>query len=121
MDLASLLHEDAATCAVTTLHVTRTVWERARGLLWRPLLMPGEGLLLAHCAAIHTCGMPGPLDIAFLDADLVVRRCVPALRPFRHAACAGARFTLELPVGGLALGAIEVGRRLRLGPAPGAA
>ncbi len=114
---SSLWHEADEHCAVAQLHVTRNAWQRARGLLLRPPLAPGEGLLLQGCAAIHTLGMRYPLDIAFLDADLLVCHCVSGLPPLRLAACREARHTLELPPGGLVAGRIAPGMRLRLGPA----
>jgi len=78
-------------------------WLRARGLLGRPDLPAGEGLLLRPCRAVHMLGMTFPLDVAFLDSDGVVvalyRRLGPGARTrwHRHALAA-----LELPAGTLA-------------------
>ena len=80
-----------------------TRWhQRARGLLGRPLLQPGQGLWLAPCASVHTFGMRQPLDLLFLDAGLRVvgwRQGVPA---WRAAGCRGAHSTLEMAPGSLA-------------------
>jgi uncharacterized membrane protein (UPF0127 family) len=83
--------------------VADTWWLRLRGLGGRATLLPGEGLLLTPCRAVHMIGMKFPLDIAFLD----VRNCVvaryPSLDPGR---CTRwhrqARSALELPPGTLA-------------------
>ncbi|HEX8362899.1 MAG TPA: DUF192 domain-containing protein, partial [Longimicrobium sp.] len=42
-------------------------WLRLRGLLGRPPLATGEGLLLDPCRAVHMLGMQYPLDVAFVD------------------------------------------------------
>lgn len=55
------------------------------------------GLLIPHCASVHTFGMRFDLDLVFLDAagePLQVRQAVP---PRRLARCRGADAVLELP------------------------
>jgi len=57
----------------------------------------GAGLLIPHCAAIHTFGMRFALDVYFLDADgamLSSRRAVPARRFIAHR---GSAAVLEVP------------------------
>jgi len=57
----------------------------------------GSGLLIPHCAAVHTFGMRFPLDLVFLDAEdelLSVRRALP---PRRFARDRRASAVLELP------------------------
>jgi len=81
-----------------------TTWAaRARGLLGRGGLAPGEGLWIAPFRAIHSFGMRFPFDALFLDAG---RRAValygsfPPNRVSRyHPRAAG---VLELPAGTLA-------------------
>lgn len=77
-------------------------WHRFRGLLARPPLEEGEGLLLLECGSVHTVGMAYPIDVAFLDAEGTVVRCISGLRP-RRVALGGGRavHTLELPAGRL--------------------
>jgi hypothetical protein len=74
-------------------------FSRLRGLLFRPPLQPGEGLLLAPCASVHTAFMTYAIDVVFLDRDNAVMKIVPGLKPFRAAACQGACQTLELARG----------------------
>ena len=77
--------------------------QRLRGLIGRPPLAPGEGLLLRPCAGVHTCFMTYPIDVAFLDAEGRVEAIRPALRPWRLTPMfAGVLATLELPAGTLA-------------------
>jgi uncharacterized protein len=78
-------------------------WRRLRGLLGRPPLAPGEGLMLRPCRAVHLVGMRFPLDVVFLDADGRVvadyHRLGPGRRTRYHRAAVAA---LELPAGTLA-------------------
>lgn len=78
-------------------------WARLRGLLGRPRLEPGEGLLLEPCRAVHMVGMRFALDVAFLDRDGTVVAAYAGLAPGArtgwHRAAAAA---LELPAGTLA-------------------
>jgi uncharacterized membrane protein (UPF0127 family) len=86
---------------------------RLRGLLGRPALGAGEGLILTPCRAVHMLGMRYPIDVAFLDPTGVVVAIYPGLGPgagtFWHR---NARHALELPTGTLAASGTVVGDRL---------
>lgn len=57
---------------LASLEVATTRAQRRRGLLGRDAL---EGaILLQPCRAVHSVGMRFPIDVAWCDADLVVRR-----------------------------------------------
>ncbi|MES2935059.1 MAG: DUF192 domain-containing protein [Pseudomonadota bacterium] len=114
MKTASLVRDSDKVAVVATLWVTQSVWEQTRGLLRRPPLIVGQGMLLQHCRSIHTIGMTYPLDIVFLDKYGIVRKCVASVKPLRFAMCFGASTTLELPPGGLAHSTIRVGDTLRV-------
>jgi uncharacterized protein len=89
-------------------------WLRARGLLGRPALAEGEGLLLRPCRAVHTWGMRYPIDVAFLDLSGTVVASYPSLAPSRHTRRhSNAECALELPAGALARSSVHVGDRLR--------
>lgn len=79
-----------------------TFWLRLRGLLGRPPLKRGEGLLLTPCKAVHMLAMRYPIDVAFLDAGGQVvglsRGLAPGARSGWHST---ARSALELPAGRL--------------------
>jgi uncharacterized membrane protein (UPF0127 family) len=89
---------------------------RMRGLLGRPQLAEGQGLLLKPAGSVHTFFMRYPIDVVFLDREGVVTRVVPALRPWRAAGSRKARSVLELPAGAGAREHIAAGMRLVLGP-----
>jgi protein-S-isoprenylcysteine O-methyltransferase Ste14/uncharacterized membrane protein (UPF0127 family) len=92
---------------------------RMRGLLGRPALSAGDGLLIQPCQGVHTIGMGYPIDVVHLDREGVVLRVLRELPPWRigpviwrsHAA-------LELPAG--AGDAIREGDRLALAGATAA-
>ncbi len=75
---------------------------RLRGMLARPVPVPGEGLLLTPCRSVHMYGMTFLLDVAFLDAEGAVvatyRSLPPGSRTRRHR---NAVHALELPAGTL--------------------
>ncbi|HTH95260.1 MAG TPA: DUF192 domain-containing protein [Rhodocyclaceae bacterium] len=99
-------------CVLPKVKRTTNVWDRARGLLGRPRLETGEGLLIDPCPSVHTIGMGYPLDLVFLDADFRVLKLIDALPPLRFAGCRNARATLELAPGSLAALSLELGGRL---------
>ena len=88
--------------------VVDTVWladnwlGRLRGLLGRPPLAPGQGLLLSPCDGVHTFWMGYPLDVVFLDRAGRVLGWRERVRPWRACRQSGARSTLELSAGGVA-------------------
>jgi uncharacterized protein len=90
--------------------VADTWWLRLRGLGGRDGLLPGEGLLLRPCRAVHMRGMRFPLDVAFLDA---ANRVVASYRWLKPGAWtrwhSGARAALELPAGTLSATGTEDG------------
>jgi uncharacterized membrane protein (UPF0127 family) len=86
---------------------------RARGLLGRPGLAPGEGMLFRPAGSIHMFFMRFPIDAVFCDRELRVVGVERNLRPWRTAGRRGAKVVVELPVGGA--DGLEPGDRLVLG------
>jgi uncharacterized membrane protein (UPF0127 family) len=94
-------------------------WQRARGLLGRPPLTPGEGLILRPCKAVHTWGMGYPIDVAFLDRGGQVVASYDNVGPNRRTAWhRRADCALELPAGSLSRAAVAVGDRISWEEAP---
>lgn len=62
--------------------VPQTRAERRHGLLGRRALEGDEAMLFERARSVHTFGMRFEIDVALLDADLVVNRVVP-MRPGR--------------------------------------
>jgi uncharacterized membrane protein (UPF0127 family) len=97
--------------------VADTPLTRMRGLLGRPPLQPGEGLLLRPASAIHTWFMRFPIDALFLNRDLVVTAVAEDIRPWRMLARRRSRSVLELASGETQRRGIRSGERLRLAEA----
>jgi uncharacterized membrane protein (UPF0127 family) len=94
----------------TSVAVADRWWLRLRGLLGRPPLAQGEGMLLRPCKAVHMAGMAMPLDVGFLDADGRLIALYPELPPrARTGWHRGARQALELPAGTFAATGTGVG------------
>src|SRR5689334_8153088 len=93
------------------LRFARRARTRMRGLLGRRSLDQGEGLAFRE-KSIHMFFMRMSLDIVFCDSELRVLKVVPQLRPWRVAACAGARYVLEIGPGEADRLGISVGERL---------
>jgi uncharacterized protein len=93
------LANDDGTVVCERCLLAETPLARLRGLLGRSGLPSGEGLLLRPAGSIHTAFMRFAIDAVFLDATDRVVKVASALRPWRAAACRGARAVLELPAG----------------------
>jgi uncharacterized membrane protein (UPF0127 family) len=93
------LANDDGTVVCERCLLAETPLARLRGLLGRDELPSGEGILLRPAGSIHTAFMRFPIDAVFLDAADKIVKVASALRPWRTAACRGARAVLELPAG----------------------
>ncbi len=91
----------------------RTAWQRLRGLIGRPRLEPGEGMLITPCNSVHTLGMRYAVDVVFLDREGRILKLVTHLKPMRMAARRGARHALELPAGTAQSTGLRVGECLQ--------
>jgi uncharacterized membrane protein (UPF0127 family) len=88
-------------------------WPRLRGLIGRPRLEEGEGMLIEPCHGVHMFGMTYALDVALLDRDgeivALYRDLAPGVRTKWYAA---AHSALELPAGSLAATGTAIGDRV---------
>lgn len=113
MEAVRVVREDSGVQLGSSVGVADSWWRRFRGLLGRPRLKEGQGLLLLDCSSVHTVGMRYAIDVAFLDADGCVVRSIGGLAPFRVGVGGrSAVHTLELPAGRLAETGTTPGVRL---------
>lgn len=91
---------------------TTTALERARGLLGRPALAEGQGLLITPCNSVHTFFMRFAIDVVFINRNNTVVKVMHRLRPFRVAIAARSCMVLEIPPGVAARAAIHKGDNL---------
>ena len=89
---------------------------RMRGLLGRPGLPPGEGLLILPAPAVHTLFMRFPIDAVFVDRELRIVGISEHVRPWRATGRRGAHAVLELAAGEAARLDLAIGDRLALAP-----
>ena len=90
----------------------RKVLERARGLLGRPPLAPGEALVIDNSAQVHTVGMRYSIDVVFCASDWAVLHVVRSMRPMRITRWVRqCRYVIELPAGA-AGGDVRAGERV---------
>lgn len=91
----------------TTLEVevARTASQRATGLMFRPVLQEGQGMLFVFDEEAHHCMWMRntyiPLSVAFFDknASLINIEKMPPLSENRYCALTQARYALEVPQG----------------------
>lgn len=112
MKLGVIYRESDKRCLVPRVWMASNAFERMRGLLGRPPLTSGEGMLIEACNMVHTVGMRYALDLVFLDATGHVRKLVRNVRPLRCAWAITAKSTLELPAGALDTLSLRVGEQL---------
>jgi len=79
--------------------IADTSAKRRTGLLKHSELVPGEGLWIVPCEAVHTFRMKFPIDVLFLDKKRRILKIRPALARSRMAFCLRAHSVLELPSG----------------------
>lgn len=89
------------------------LWTRLRGLIGRPPLEPGEGLMIVPCRGVHMYGMRYPIDVAFAEPGGEVVALYRGLAPGARTKWHGeARLAVELPMGTLADTDTRLGDRL---------
>jgi hypothetical protein len=73
--------------------------KRSKGLLGRSGLLPGEGIWIVPCEAIHTFGMKFAIDLIYLDRQHRIRKIRTNVRPWRISVCLTAHSVVELSAG----------------------
>lgn len=80
--------------------IARTFWQRFMGLMGRPSLPAGYGLLFLHENWIHMFFMRIPIDVLHLDQAGRVLKILPSIRPWRVGPLVRqSAYVLELPAG----------------------
>lgn len=118
----SLRDETRGVVIAERVRVARSFVRRFLGLMGRPRLRPGEGLLLDPCSSIHTFLMRFPIDVVYVGPDHVVRRVDHAMRPWRIGPLfTGAAYVVELAAGTAREAGVAPGDQLSWKPAGGSA
>jgi hypothetical protein len=85
---------------------------RRKGLLGRSGLPAGGGLWIVPCESVHTWFMRFPIDLVYIDRNLVVKKVRHSVGPWRISACLAAHSILELPAGVIQSSLTEPGDQL---------
>ena len=112
--MTKLVHVQSGQVLADRLSFARTPRERMRGLLGRSGLPRGAGMMIERCASIHTFFMRFPIDVVFVDSELVVRKVAGRIGPWRLTWACGARHAIELPAGTLKALHVAPGDALRI-------
>jgi hypothetical protein len=86
--------------------------KRRTGLLKHSELLPGQGLWIKPCEAVHTIGMKFPIDVLYLSKACKVLKIRPEMGRWRFSACLRAHSVLELPSRMASMSSTEVGDQL---------
>jgi uncharacterized membrane protein (UPF0127 family) len=100
------------------LEVADTLWTRTKGLLGRSKLAPQSGLWIKRCNSIHTFFMQFPIDVVFLNKQMVVTKTISQVAPGRVILPVWrASSVIELSAGFLESHPLKVGEKLHVDPA----
>jgi len=82
--------------------VANNFFTRLKGLLGRRFMPAGEALVIYPCNSIHTFFMKFNIDVVFLDKNLMIKRVIRNLKPFRAVPYVkGAYYAVEMAGGTL--------------------
>lgn len=99
-----LLNQTKNTVVADQVWLSRTFFQRIKGLLGRKTLNGQEALVLIPCNAIHTFFMHFPIDVIFADKNNKVVGTLSDLKPNRISRVYwSAVKVIELPAGSLKL------------------
>ena len=109
-----LVHERTEEVLADRIRWARTFVDRARGLIARPMLGPGEGLIIDRASQVHTFLVRAPIDVVFCNRSWEVLHVISPMERRRISRWVrGSRWVVELPAG--TAGEIHRGDGLRLG------
>jgi len=92
--------------------VADTSETRRTGLLKHKEFLPGQGLWIVPCEAVHTIGMKFEIDVVYLSKARKVLKIRPSMPKWRFSACLRAHSVLELPGGMAKTASLEPGDQL---------
>jgi uncharacterized protein len=78
-----LINQTKNTVLAENVFICTTLLQRAKGLLGKKSLLPGQAILLSPCNSVHTFFMRFDIDVLFVDKDYRVIKTVSTLKPGR--------------------------------------
>lgn len=80
--------------------VANTFWTRFAGLMLKPPLAKGTGLVIMPCNSIHMCFMCFAIDAIYFDENYRILKIVSNLKPWSGlSACLKAKGVVEMTSG----------------------
>ncbi|MGI6206986.1 MAG: DUF192 domain-containing protein [Anaerolineae bacterium] len=116
MKQVRVINESRGVTLAEVAGVADNMWTRLRGLIGRPPLQEGQGLIIRPSTGIHTFFMGYPIDALYVDSGGQVVRCLENVRPYRFAPVSPkCRMVVELPAGTIKRTGTAVGHRIATG------
>lgn len=110
-----VVNERSGDVVGTHVEVARGPWQSFRGLMFKPGLPDGHGMLFRPAQGIHTQFMRFPIDLIFLDRSGRVCKIRESMKPWRFDFSRAAA-VIEMSGGQARAAGIDVGDTLRLDP-----
>ncbi len=82
-EVMSLMNETKNVEIAHTVTEARGLWQRMKGLIGTKSLDKSETLWIKRCNSIHTYFMSFPIDLAFVDKNLVVKSVYTQTQPWK--------------------------------------
>jgi uncharacterized membrane protein (UPF0127 family) len=99
------------------LSIADSLWKRLKGLMGTKDLKKNQMLWIQPCNSIHTFFMHYPIDVVFLDRNLVIRSIKKAIFPWRATFPVLRAFSvIEMQSGRADELGLEEGDQLHVGP-----
>lgn len=113
--MAALFNKTKNIRLLDDLQVASTFWSRLKGLLGRRSIPAQEGLLIRCTNSIHTLFMQFPIDVVFVNKDLVVKKIAQNVVPGKlYLGSWSARHVIECAAGTATTDRISVGDQLHV-------
>jgi uncharacterized membrane protein (UPF0127 family) len=109
-----LLNETRGNVLVHNLQIAKTPWSKMKGLLGRETLEEDTGLLIEFCNRIHMFFMKFPIDVVYLDRNLIVKKIVYNLQPWGISSHRSAAHVLEIAAGRAGARELETSDQLKI-------
>ena len=100
MKLVRVINRTSGEVLAERAELADNIWTRFMGLMGRPSLAPGSGLVLQPGGGIHMWFMKIPLDVIHVDKKNRVTHVLRGIKPWRFGPLfVGGKRAIELPEG----------------------
>jgi uncharacterized membrane protein (UPF0127 family) len=110
-----LMNKTTKQVLIPKLEMAASLWARTKGLIGRDHLPKDQALWILRCNSIHTFFMKFPIDLVFIDRDMIVRKTFKGVGPGRVVLPVWrAKSVIEFSDGFLTNNPISVGEQLHV-------